>query len=469
MAQDDDPLISIITVNFNGKSFLKDLFGSILILDYPQKKLQIIMVDNLSTDGSVEFVRDRFPRVEIIRLEENKGYAGGNNAGIAASRGKFIALINNDCKVDKNWLKEMLLIFRQSTDNAKIGAVGPKVLFYYPYIPLQIISNNSSQKESGSGKGSRRLGVKISDVKIINGISSNKLNGTTDENIKYLDGFYPPEQDENKNIFYWSQGNAILAVPLFDLSKDIEMQFNVSSRLSPNKLQIVIGEAILDDFKIYKKPTKIELKIPKELFLNRKDIINSCAIKINKSFYSSDRGYLNFDEGQYGRIEEVFGLSGSSFLVDRKMIEDVGYFDENFFTYYEDIDFFWRSRLRGWKNYFTPNSIVRHHHCGTGKEWSYSFTYHVLRNRLLMIYKNGWPFLFLRSYMSFAISNIVHTLYYIASRLKGSGTARIDIPIRFRIFFELAYLLPKNLSRRIRIRNKRKASDKDIKDWVRDF
>ena len=131
MAQDDDPLISIITVNFNGKSFLKDLFDSILKLDYPQKKLQIIMIDNHSTDGSAEFVRDRFPQVEIIRSKENKGYAGGNNVGLQASRGEFIALINNDAVVDKNWLREMLLIFRQ-TDNAKIGAVGPKVLFYHP-------------------------------------------------------------------------------------------------------------------------------------------------------------------------------------------------------------------------------------------------------------------------------------------------------------------------------------------------
>ncbi len=465
MAQDDDPLISVITVNFNGKSFLKDLFDSILNLDYPQEKLQIIMVDNNSTDGSAKFVRDSFPQVEIIKSKENKGYAGGNNIGLQASRGRFIALINNDAVVDKNWLSEMLLIFRQ-TDNTKIGAVGPKVLFYHPYIPLQIRSNNSSQKESGTGSGSRRLGVKISDIRAID---DNISNDGFDNNIKYLDGFYPPEPDGDEGICYWSRGDAILAVPILDQDKDIELQFKVSTCLSPNKLQFVIGGEILENFKIYKKQKKIRLKIPKELFTNKKDIINSCAIKINKSFYSMDRGYLSFDDGQYGRIEEVFGLSGSSFLMDRKMLEDVGYFDEGFFTYYEDIDFFWRSRLRGWKNYFTPNSIVRHHHCGTGKEWSLSFTYHVLRNRLLMVYKNGWPLLFLKCYAAFIVSSIIHALYYIASLLKGGRPVRIDIPIRFKILFQSLYMFPKYFSSRIRIRKGRKISDINIKNWIRDF
>ncbi|HEY4696129.1 MAG TPA: glycosyltransferase, partial [Candidatus Hydromicrobium sp.] len=87
MAQDDEPLISIIAVNFNGKIFLKNLFNSILSIDYPSEKIQIIMVDNNSTDGSVDFVREEFPQVEIITLAKNKGYAGGNNEGFNRSKG----------------------------------------------------------------------------------------------------------------------------------------------------------------------------------------------------------------------------------------------------------------------------------------------------------------------------------------------------------------------------------------------
>ena len=61
MVQDDDPLISIVTVNYNGKKFLGGLFNSIVNLDYPSEKIQTIMVDNGSSDGSVDFVKNEFP------------------------------------------------------------------------------------------------------------------------------------------------------------------------------------------------------------------------------------------------------------------------------------------------------------------------------------------------------------------------------------------------------------------------
>jgi len=469
LTQDDDPLISIITVNFNGKKFLGNLFNSILDLNYSREKIQIIMVDNNSTDGSVKFVKKEFPQVEIIALKENKGYAGGNNEGFSRSKGKYIALINNDCVVEKDWLSEMLSIFRQSTDNSKIGVVGPKVVFYYHYLPLQLITNSKNQKEMGDSRKSRRLGVQIYDVKAGNAENNISYRSTLNESVKYLDGFYPAESDERGKTYHWSQDNAILAVPIENLNKDLEIQFKVSSYLSPNHLQLVVGEEIFKDIEVSRKSKTVKIKIPKRFFAYRKDIINSCGIKINKSFYSMDRGFESFDEGQYNRVEEVFGLSGSSFMVDRKMLDEVGGFDESFFTYYEDIDLFWRSRLAGWKNFFTPKSIVRHFHCGTSKEWSYDFTYYVIRNRLLMIFKCGWLFLFIKSYLVFIFSNIINILYYIARLPAGKRQKRIDIPIRIRIFFELFYILPKNLISRIRIRTGRKVQDRIIKSWMRSF
>ena len=167
MTQDDDPLISILTVNWNGKRYLDDLFNSIFFLNYPMEKLQVLMVDNNSSDDSVEYVKKKFPVVEVIKLDENRGYAGANNEGFKRAKGKYIALINNDCVADPGWLGEMLAIFNKSTDDAKIGAVGPKVVFYWQYLPLQIISEsqNLTLKDRGNRKP-RRLGVRLSQVKV---------------------------------------------------------------------------------------------------------------------------------------------------------------------------------------------------------------------------------------------------------------------------------------------------------------
>lgn len=469
MIRDDDPLISIITVNFNGIRFLNNLFNSITNLNYPHDKIQIIMVDNNSKDGSVEFVKNRFPQVNIVALDENKGYAGGNNEGFYHAKGKYIALVNNDCVVDKNWLYEMLAVFRQNTGSCKVGAVGSKVFFYYPYLPLQLIAGSSNKRERLGRRKSRRLGVKIYDIKV----GAYKEKGNEKEilskSIKYMDGFYPQESDNEGRTIHWSGGNAVCAVPVENLKKDLELSFRVSSFITPNDLQLVVGGEIIAVIKVTRRAKRVIIKIPRRLFNYRKDIINSCGIEINRSFYSRDRGFENFDEGQYGRVEEVFGLSGSSFMMDRKMFEDMGFFDDSFFTYYEDVDLFWRSRLAGWKNFFTPKSIVRHFHCGTGQEWSYNFIYHVIRNRLLMIFKCGWPLLFFKSYVVFILSNVINTLSYLAGKIRGIRQKRIDIPIRIRVFFELFFLLPKNFLKRIKVRKKSKISDNMVRDWIRDF
>ena len=464
MSQEDDPLISIITVNWNGKKYLSELFESLAALNYPKDRLQIIMVDNDSTDDSIKFVEKRFPDIEIISLQKNLGYAGGNNAGLRSARGKYIALINNDCIADPDWLCEMLSIFRNSSDDAKIGAVGPKVVFYRPYIPVQLISGSQSSAGKNRRPGDqRRLGAKISEAKAAG--SGKDLQAE----IKYTEGFHPPETDEKGKIFQWTQGDAVMAVPVHNKKKSAMLEFKASSEISPNKLKIIIGDEIVEEIKLGKRAKKIKLEIPVESYDYCRDIINSCGVKINRSFYSRDRGYMCFDDGQYNRIEEIFALSGSSFMMDRRMLEDTGYFDPYFFTYYEDIDLFWRARLRGWKHFFTPNALIRHHHCGSGQEWSYNFTYHVLLNRLLMIYKCGWLTVFLRSQAAFAAAKAIHTAFYLSQLIRGRKIKRIDIGIRFKIFFKLFYLLPAFIGKRIKIRSGKMISDRQIKEWFRDF
>ena len=118
------PLVSIIVVNYNGRRFLKDCFSSLLNLNYPKNKLEIIMVDNGSQDGSVTYVRRYFRKVKIIKNKKNN-YAQANNLGILRSKGEFIALVNNDTKADKNWL---IPLVRLAKKDKRIGAVGSKIL-----------------------------------------------------------------------------------------------------------------------------------------------------------------------------------------------------------------------------------------------------------------------------------------------------------------------------------------------------
>ncbi|CEG11529.1 hypothetical protein MSIBF_A150007 [groundwater metagenome] len=102
------PSVSIIVLTYNGKGHLKECFESLENLNYPKDKYEVIMADNASSDGSVEYVKKNFSSIKILRLDKNYGYAGGNNKSVEISKGEYIAFLNNDTLVDKNWLNELI-------------------------------------------------------------------------------------------------------------------------------------------------------------------------------------------------------------------------------------------------------------------------------------------------------------------------------------------------------------------------
>jgi hypothetical protein len=118
-----NPLISVIIVNYNGKRFLFDCLSSILSQVYCP--VEVIIVDNASSDGSVEYSQKNFPQVKVITLSSNRGFAGGTNAGIRAAKGEFILTLNNDTIVDSHMLEE---IVRPMLAESCIGICGSKML-----------------------------------------------------------------------------------------------------------------------------------------------------------------------------------------------------------------------------------------------------------------------------------------------------------------------------------------------------
>jgi GT2 family glycosyltransferase len=118
------PLVSVIVVNWNGERLLQPCLAALQRQTYADR--EIILVDNGSTDSSVSLVRRKFPEVKIVELPENRGFAGGNNAGLAASRGRVIALMNNDAQADEKWLDHMM---QALLSDPRVGMCASKLLF----------------------------------------------------------------------------------------------------------------------------------------------------------------------------------------------------------------------------------------------------------------------------------------------------------------------------------------------------
>jgi GT2 family glycosyltransferase len=330
---EDKPLISVIVLNYNGKAYLKKCLSTLHNQTYPN--VEIILVDNGSSDGSVEFIREHYTHwIRLIVSPENIGFAAGNNLGIRASKGKYIATLNNDTEADPYWLEELI------------------------------------------------KGMKV-DERI--GMCASKI---------YL-------------------------------SKDPY-------------------------------------------------IIDSVGHIIYRDGSNRGRGRLEEDKGQFSKEEEVFFPSACAALYSKKMLDEIGLFDESFFAYYEDADLGLRARLAGWKCIFLPRAIVYHKYSGTAGAYSPLKAYLVERNRIWMVTKN-FP-------LSFFMLGIVYTtirfIWHSLAALTGKGTSgkftaqfsagRLIIILGKAQISAILYLKQALAERKV-IQSKRKVSQSEIDSWFRRF
>lgn len=100
------PRLSVIIPNWNGRRFLKPCLASLRNQTF--RDFETIVVDNGSSDGSIKFVEENFPEVEVVVLAENRGFAAAANAGIRASGSDLIVLLNNDTEQDPLWLESLV-------------------------------------------------------------------------------------------------------------------------------------------------------------------------------------------------------------------------------------------------------------------------------------------------------------------------------------------------------------------------
>lgn len=174
----DQPLVSVIVLNYNGRKFADMCFQSLRRTDY--RPVEIIMVDNASNDGSPDYVARAFPEVRLIRSEHNLGYTGGNNLGMAAAAGRYLVLLNNDVEVDPGWLTPLVA---EAEKDALVGALQPKL--------TSMINKGYFEYAGASGGFIDRLGYAF-------------LRGRIFETMEKDDGQY----DDVCDIF-WASGAAL--------------------------------------------------------------------------------------------------------------------------------------------------------------------------------------------------------------------------------------------------------------------
>lgn len=180
-----------------------------------------------------------------------------------------------------------------------------------------------------------------------------------------------------ENVGFAEGNNQGLAVA----QGDYIVALNNDTKVAPDFLEELVTVANSD--------SRIGMVAAKMRNFYKPELIDAVGLKISVNGLGYNIGVGETDCGQYDAIP-VFGPCGGAALYRRSMVEEIGFFDAEFFAYYEDFDLAWRASLAGWQCELAPKSLVWHIQSATGGEGSAFKTYHTHRNKWFVIIKN-WP------------------------------------------------------------------------------
>lgn len=437
--------VRIVVLNWNGGELTLRCLDHLRRLDWPADELQVVVIDNASTDGSVEEIERLHPEVEVRRNATNTGFPANNIALRDLDDVRYVGLINNDAFVEPGWLAPLVDAL---DEDRSLGAVSSKLVLEPRFVEVRLTAPTFVP-----GRGDdRTLGVMVRDV-LIGGRSVRA-------SAHFADGGWGPEVDRD-GPFEWTSAEAVLRVPV----DEIEMPLPVTLVLQAERRKEVRidsgrGVSLVD---VDRRPVPIGLTVAGEPH----DVLNNVGSVVFADGAGADRGWRERDRGQYDEPVEVFAWCGGSVLFRPEYLTDVGLFDEDFFLYYEDTDLSWRGRLRGWRYRTAPASVARHVHAATSTEGSAVFAYHVERNRLLMLAKNApasmvrhqaWRFVLITA--SYARRDVLRPM------LRFRRPNVTVVRRRIGSFAGFVRLLPAMWHRRRRVRRRRVASDASLLAWL---
>ena len=166
--------LAIAILNWNGKKWLEKFLPSVI---QHSAEADIYVIDNASTDHSIQFLEANFPQVKIIRNQSNSGFAEGYNEGLKSIKADIYCLLNSDVEVTENWIAPIIKLFSENTD---IAAIQPKILDY-----------NKKDKFEFAGAGGG----------LIDNLGYPYCRGRVFENIEFDKGQYNDETE-----IFWASG-----------------------------------------------------------------------------------------------------------------------------------------------------------------------------------------------------------------------------------------------------------------------
>ena len=447
-----EPLVTVVVLNWNGAHLLEDCLRGLAAQDLPEGQLATWVVDNASTDGSLELLADQFPWVRAIANDSNDGFAGGNNLALREVATPFVALINNDARPEPDWLRRLLEPFSEPGAE-RLGAVSAKIVFLPRFLAVELATPGFVPGTLDT----RELGLRVYQVTVDG--------EDVTERVLWDRVAYGPE-GEGPGRFRWTRPAGMLLIPVDrDPAQEGPLRLGLRVAAEATKAVELTWSGGSGGGKAEPEPVDLEVEVPAGVPLA--DVLNNAGSMVFRDGYGADRAYQELDRGQYQAPEEVFAFCGGSVCFRTEALRQAGVFDDDFFLYYEDTDLSWRLRSLGWRIRYQPAAVARHIHSASSVEWSPLFVFHTDRNRLLMLTKNARAGLAAREVLRYPLTTASLALREVARarHTRRRPPVRPTL-LRLRVLGSYARLLPAMLARRRRIAARASVDRKRLERWL---
>ncbi len=414
------PNASVIILNYNGENVIATTLKSVYASAYPRAEYEVIVVDNNSTDGSVQVLKKlqkTYPQLRLVLSDTNDGFAGGNTKGYEVAKGDYCILLNNDVIVDKNWIHELV---KTADADPQIFSVNSKIQLFPHFFMLTLHSN-------------------IGYANVETSLDEGNLLAYTRRGIRIMHTFV--------------DGRYQLHVPLHPIGEASTIKLTCHIIAPPVEkpeeyMSVAPHPSIVHT--TYTKETNgfmlnITLDTTRIKQEERLTKIQNAGIVVYDNGSGRDIGAVvryygqdyEIDAGQYDTPKEVYASCGAAVLFRMSHLEKIGFLSRDFFMYYEDVDMCERARMYGYITVYQPKACVRHMHALSSEEWSPFFIYHAEKGRLVHIAHHFPMRIFLSEWFDFTyvacgrlMSHIFQRRHWIKDiqYLKVAGSLIMSLP-----------------------------------------
>jgi GT2 family glycosyltransferase len=441
------PRVRVVVVNWNGRDHLARCLDAVAALDWPPDRLDIVVVDNASTDGS-DAVAAAHPRVRLVRNDHNGGFVAANLALRDLAGVDYVGLVNLDSFVEPGWLRALVGALEADPG---LGAATARMLFADRFVAIEI----GAPTFVPGGPDRRELGVKLAGLRV-DGADRWR-------DARMSRGSWGIEHARDGGTYQWTRHRATLLVPVGNAVGPMPASAEVLLEAEAAKQVSLRSGGATATATVTPEPAWHPLPLGGDPV----DVVNNTGALLLEGGYGADRGYLAVDGSGYDDPAEVFAWSGGSVVLSARYLADVGLFDERFFLYYEDTDLSWRGRSRGWTYRYEPGAVARHVHAASSGEASPTFQHHNERNRLLLLTKNAPAGMAARAAGRYLLTTGSYARRdLLAPLLRRERPRPTTVRRRLGSFASYLRLLPPTLAERRRVRGRATVPDVAVLAWM---